>query len=219
MKDKQNETFFRTEADNYYKRNKNDLLSLTAEKDVPLRILDLYKIVPKKVLEIGCMNGYRLNFIKKKYNAECIGVEPSKEAVDEGNKLFKDIKLIRGIFSDIPLNEKFDLIIINFVFHWVDRDLLAKCVSEVERMLSYNGFLIIGDFFPDHPRKNEYTHLLGNQIWTYKQDYSKIFLSLENYSLIALLTSSFKVHDFFFEPDDNERKSYTLLWKREKKNN
>lgn len=51
------------------------------------------------------MNGYCLNFIKKKYNSECVGVEPSKEAVDEGNKLFKDIKIIQGIFSDIPLNE------------------------------------------------------------------------------------------------------------------
>ncbi len=86
MKDKQNENFFRPEADNYYKRKKNDLLSLKAEKDVPLRILDRYKIIPKKVLEIGCMNGYRLNFINNKYYSECIGIEPSKEAVNEGNK-------------------------------------------------------------------------------------------------------------------------------------
>lgn len=216
MKDKQNEIFFSIEADNYYERNKKEISSLKAEEDIPLRILGLYKIIPKKVLEIGCMNGYRLNFIKEKYNSECIGLEPSKKAVDEGNKSFKDIKIIHGIFSEIPLKEKFDLIIINFVFHWIDRDLLAKCISEVERLLSYNGFLLIGDFFPDHPRKNEYTHLTDNQIWTYKQDYSKIFLSLENYSLIAFLTSSFIVHDFIFEPDENERKSYTLLWKREK---
>lgn len=215
MKDKQNEIFFRTEADNYFKRNKKSLLSLKPESDVPLRIIDLYNLIPKKVLEIGCLNGYRLNFINNKYHSECIGIEPSQEAVDEGTKLFKNIKLIRGIFSEIPLDERFDLIIINFVFHWIDRDLLPKCVVEVERLLDYNGFLLIGDFSPDHPRKNKYTHLPDNSIWTYKQDYYKIFLSLEKYSLIAHLTSRFKVHDFIFEPDDNERNSYTLLWKKE----
>lgn len=141
-------------------------------------------------------------------------IEPSKETVDDGNRLYKNIKIIKGIFSNIPLNEKFDLIIINFVFHWNDRDLIAKCVSEVERLLLNDGFLLVGDFFPDHPRKNKYIYLSDNKAWIYKQDYSKIFLALENYSLLALLTSCFKVHDFIFEPDDDERKSYILLWKK-----
>ena len=67
MKKNQNKIFYDYEADSYYNRNKDDILKLDALHDVPIRILELYKIKPKKVLEIGCANGYRLDFIEKKW--------------------------------------------------------------------------------------------------------------------------------------------------------
>ena len=214
MKDKQNKIFFNSEGDEYFKRNIRSESNHKIDSDIPIKILELYNISPKKVLEIGCFNGFRLNWIKEKFRCECYGIEPSKLAVEEGLKKFNGIKITRGVFSEVPFEDKFDLIIINFVFHWIDRDLLAKCISEVERLLLPGGFLLIGDFFPDYPQKNRYTHIEEKEVWTYKQDYSKLFLALENYSLIALLTSSFSEHDFVLELNDDERKAYTLLWKR-----
>ncbi len=195
----QKDIFFKFEGDNWYKRKKDYLLNSNPDNDFILKLIDMYKIEPKKVLEIGCSNGYRLNFINKKYNSSCIGVDPSKQAVEEGTKLYKNIKLVRGVFSDIPLEGLFDLIIINFVFHWIDRKLIAKCVSEVERLLLLGGFLLIGDFSPDNPRKNKYHHLPDENLWTFKQDYTKLFLSLNKYSLITYMTTGHNVNDFVIE--------------------
>ncbi len=218
MKKKQNEIFLDFEADNYYSRTIDRKLKKNYKNDFPIRLLEIYKIKPKKVLEIGCDIGGRLNYINEKYGSQCYGIEPSNKAVEDGNLRFKNIKIVRGVFSDIPFDEKFDLIIISFVFHWIDRALLAKCVSEVERLLKSEGFLIIGDFYPDNPKKFKYHHLPKEDIWTYKQDYSKIFLSLNQYLLINFLSTNHKSpasnYEFIIEKDENERIFYCLLMKR-----
>lgn len=178
----QDQIFLKKEGDGWFKRNLN---VLGDSFDVPSYLIELYNLKPKKVLEIGCSNGWRLAKIGDKSGAECFGLEPSLKAIKDGQRKYPKIKFKRGLASLLPFKEKFDLVIINFVLHWVDRGSLLKTIAEIDRVLSKNGFLIIGDFLPDYPVRNHYHHLPKQKVYTYKQDYAEIFTSSRLYGLVA----------------------------------
>lgn len=76
----------------------------------------------------------------------------------------------------------FDIVFISFVFHWVGRSKLLKAVSEIDRVLKDGGTLVISDFFPDIPHRRTYHHNTELGVYTYKQDYSKIFTASNLYT-------------------------------------
>ena len=179
----QEDIFRRGEADAWFKRNKEALAAKI--NDPIIRLLEEYKIEPKKILEVGCSNGWRLGLMK----GERVGVEPSAEAITDGRKRYPDVRFLQGTASDIPLDETFDLVIVNFVFHWIAREMLLRSVSEVDRCVAKEGgYLVIGDFLPDQPITNEYKHTKG--VFTYKMDYASIFTAANLYKIIALETFS-----------------------------
>lgn len=185
----QDGVFFRNEGDNWFLRNKEKLtIGKAAELDTPLYLIAKYGILPKRTLEIGCSNGWRLACIEKRYGSKCIGVEPSSVAIREGKKSYPNITLKRGIACSLPTKGTFDLVILSFVFHWVSRETLIKSIAEVDRVTADKGYVIIADFFPDFPSKIPYHHLPDNQVFTYKTDYASIFTSTNLYTLIATLT-------------------------------
>jgi ubiquinone/menaquinone biosynthesis C-methylase UbiE len=209
----QKDIFLKSEGNKWFERNKESIIS--AEDDFPIKIMEMYNIQPKKILEIGCSNGFRLNRLKERFNCECCGVEPSKKAIEDGKTRYQKIKLVQGICSDIPLDEKFDIIIVNFVLHWVDREDLFKCVNEINRLLKKEGHLVIGDFFPDKPITNKYHHLPNEDVMTFKQDYASLFISLKNYIHIAHLSTSHEsMRKLKSEKESDERISVSLLFKK-----
>src|SRR3989344_2198184 len=113
------------------------------------------KLRPKKVLEIGASNGWRLAAIRNLYKSKCLAVEPSLAAIQDGRKLYPKVAFRQGVVSALPVGnkEKFDLVIIHYVFHWVDRKNLLKSVAEIDRVLADGGYLIITDFLPNKPMK------------------------------------------------------------------
>ena len=187
----QENKFTSGEADNWFERNKDPMKdgSIIA-KDWPLFIIEKYGLKPAKVLEIGCSNGYRLAEIKSRYDSYCLGIEPSKKAIEDGIKTWPDLEFREGILSELPINddEKFDLTIVNYVLHWASRDLLLKSINEVDRTVLDGGYLIIGDFMPDFPSKNWYHHLSNDEVYTYKIDYKEIFLKTGIYRLVSSFT-------------------------------
>ena len=82
------------------------------------------------------------------------------------------------------------MLIVGFVFYVIDRPLLLKVISEIDRVLSKNGLLIIVDFFSEIPKMNTYHHIKDFQAFSYKQNYHEIFLSTKMYSLIDFKTKS-----------------------------
>ncbi|MSR71066.1 MAG: class I SAM-dependent methyltransferase [Candidatus Taylorbacteria bacterium] len=183
----QEDMFFNGEADNYFERNKEHLLDKERNTtDIPiLRMIETYSLNPKKVLDIGCGNGYVLNKIYEKYGSRCVGVEPGKKAIIHGTKNFPKIKIKRGLAYDLPINETFDIVILNYVFHWISRQKLFKSISEIDRVLKDGGYIIIGDFMPDYPTKNHYHHKEG---FTYKLDYSALFTASALYTQVCRMT-------------------------------
>jgi SAM-dependent methyltransferase len=207
----QDEIFTASEADQWFERNKHVLERLN-DNDIPLRLVELYKLAPKTVLEIGAANGYRVAEIARRTGARAAAIEPSPRAIEDGRARFPQVEFHQGQARELPVAGPFDLVIVNFVLHWIDRRNLLRCVAEIDRVVADGGFLVIGDFHPWHPARNKYHHLPDANVLTYKQDYAQLFVASELYQPVGLLTS------YGFELDaaapDDRRAGATLLRKR-----
>jgi ubiquinone/menaquinone biosynthesis C-methylase UbiE len=176
----QTKIFVKDEADNYFSRNEKKHFLIKDDA-----ILDIYeKCFSKKkidVLEIGCSDGWRLNIIKERHKADVFGVEPSVKAVNKARKKFGLKNIMTSTADAFSFDYKFDLILIPFVFHWIDRSLLLRSVCNIDKHLNNGGFLLINDFWQTGFKKTIYHHRKDVDIWTYKQDYSKIFSVIGTY--------------------------------------
>lgn len=213
MKKTQDQVVLESEGDNWFTRNKTALTSEHLLNDQPLLLLDLYQIKPQRVLEIGCANGYRLAQIAAKYSCRTVGVEPSAQAIAHGRSQFPAVEFIQALAHEIPLQETFDLIIINFVLYIVDRSRILQVAAEIDRLLIDNGLLIIGDFFPANQYKLDYHHLTETEFFTYKQNYGALFLASGIYRPIGLLTGSHSSPRPAIEPHEQEKRGTWLLQK------
>jgi len=209
----QDQIFEGYEGDNWFKRNYGALDTFNPEKDLPLKLMNLYHIRPKTALEIGAANGFRLAVISERYRTSTVGVELSAEAIMDGRSKFPDVKFIRSSASNIPLGNSFELIIVNFVFHWIDRANLFPSMTEIDRLLKDDGYLIIGDFLPSNMTKVHYHHLKDVQIFTYKQNYSLPFIGSGLYHFISLLTSRASSNGLTARASEEDRIGVWLLHK------
>jgi len=211
----QDEIFKEFEGDRWFDRNKDRIgTEESLSSDLPIKLIELYDLKPKKCIELGCSNGWRLNEIYKRIRCECIGIEPSKKAVEEGRKKFKNIQFFNSTADSVPLDdESVDLVIINFVFHWISRKTLLKTVYEIDRILKNNGYLIIGDLYPDYPTKVKYHHLPDENVFTFKQNYVEIFISTSCYKMIAFLSEHHENHELTTDANSNSRMMAALLQK------
>jgi SAM-dependent methyltransferase len=187
----QDKIFLTNEGNNWYHRNKN-ALDKAGKIDWPLYLLHSIDGVANigTVIELGCSTGYRLDKIRSTLapGCRCVGLDASKEAIDAGRTQYPELELYHGLLSDIPLEQEFDLVIVNFVLHWVDRKTLVKTISEIDRIIKDDGLLILGDFLPDYPQRRRYHHLPDERVFTYKQDYAKIFEQFGTYRELVRFT-------------------------------
>lgn len=211
----QDDIFNSGEGDNWFKRNKEQILTESRiENDPVLKLLQLMKLVPGCVLEVGASNGYRLQEMQKRYQCACYASDCSQEAVKDGAARYPDTKFTCCTASQMPYQDgQFDLVIINFVFTWIDRALLLRSVAELDRVLRDGGYLIIGDFHPSQPEKVKYHHLPSEDVWTYKQEYIDMFLSSNIYDLLAFITGDCKDRNFSSSADPTRRTQVALLQK------
>lgn len=184
----QDNVFTNSEGDRWFARNRSALNDFDAAADLPLRLLSLYDLRPECALEIGAANGFRLAEIHQRTGARVIAVEPSARAILEGKAAFPSVRFVRGAAHSIPLRQEFDLVIVNFVFHWIDRTNLFRSIAEVDRLVRDDGWLIIGDFHPMNRMQVRYHHLKDGNVFTFKQNYADTFLASGLYHSVCLLT-------------------------------
>jgi SAM-dependent methyltransferase len=185
----QDEIFAATEADRWFERNRAALTSLDPAKDVPLRLLDLYRLRPQRVLEVGGANGYRVAQLLERGATSATVVEPSLAAITDGRARYPRVVFHQGVARMLPVEGNFDLVIVHFVLHWIDRALLLQAIAEIDRVLAPDGHLVIGDFSPHGPRRAPYHHLPDRDVHTFKQDYAAIFTASGLYQTVASLSS------------------------------
>jgi ubiquinone/menaquinone biosynthesis C-methylase UbiE len=207
------------EADLWYARN-NTVLNragiskeeLTFERKELCSTLEPFKQNIKRVLEIGCSSGQKLQALSAVLEASGDGIEPSKLAVDEGNRRLKNsnVHLKCGTADQITYgSNSFDLVYFGFCLYLFDRSNLFASLSEADRVLKKGGFLAITDFDPGVKSKRPYIHKAG--IFSYKQDYSKFYTESGLYYLVG--KKSFSHRQAFFDFDSDERVSLTVLYK------
>lgn len=185
------------------------------EEDPIIRMLHSTGVTPTSALEIGASNGYRLEHLRTSFNCRVKGVEPSREAIVDGQSRHPEVSLVEGVASELPLGDEcvYDLVIINFVLHWVDRSTLLRSVAELDRVLTDGGYLVIGDFYPPVPQRVEYHHLPGQNVWTYKQSYMDILLASNLYELVAFLPFAHAIPRIDAQAPAAERAGVAMLKK------
>ena len=152
----QDRIFREAEGDNWFLRNREALLEeQRIEQDPIVRILRLTGVTPTSVLEIGSSNGFRLEYLRTIFNCRVKGIEPSRAAIADGQSRYPEVTFVEGVASHLPLDDQsfHDLVIVNFVLHWVDRSTLLQSIAEMDRVLADGGYLVIGDFHPSNPQR------------------------------------------------------------------
>ena len=205
---KQKEMFFTKEGDRWYKRNLNHSRNFIGINSFIPLIKD-----KDKILEIGTSDGIKLDYLSRKipkFNLSLFGIDPSYESINAGSELYPNLNLKQGASDQIEFdNQYFNVVILGFCLYLVDRELLFKTISEVDRTLKQGGYLVITDFETPFPIKRNYEHLEG--CFSYKNNYSNFFLGGGHYSLVNKIHFSHSTD--IFNPDINERVSTSVLYK------
>lgn len=192
----QEKIFKDSEADEWFYRNKEAILKKEPNKDLSYRkIADIVQELDiKNILEIGCCNGYRLNWISENLNVSCTGIEPSHAAIEDGKARYnnKNLHLIcagaedafwQNDISDMFAPNSFDLILFGHCLYLITPELYFSIVMQTNRLLSKEGFVAIFDF-DSYPQRKRYHHYAKFPIWSYKMDFSSLFTSHPMYKLI-----------------------------------
>lgn len=109
-----------------------------------------------RILDAGCNNGYLLNRLNP--NAKhLVGIDFCRAPLITGKNAFKHIHFIQGEISELPFRDgSFDRVLCYNMFHYLpSQDLALDAASELFRVLSNDGILLIGDLFV-----KEYKHLI-----------------------------------------------------------
>lgn len=174
----QDEVFGQSEGDAWFHRNVS-CLSDVGHAD---RILDILARLDERdslntVCEVGCAHGWRLERLPEVLHSvqRRAGFDLSAAAIAEGMAKCPELELRVGGASEPPFAEQFDLVIVNFVLHWVDRSLLMKTLAAIDGLVATGGWLALGDFLPDGPCRRRYHHRNDVDLYTYKQDYAAAF--------------------------------------------
>jgi ubiquinone/menaquinone biosynthesis C-methylase UbiE len=173
---KQKDTFLSDEGDEWFLRNERSIgkKNLPDDDSILIELLELVSpgSTELKVLEIGCGEGSRLEWIKQNLHAQCFGIDPSEKAVVGARS--KGVKAVQGTADNLPFENKFfDVVIFGFCLYLCDREDLFLISKEADRVLKAPGWLLIIDFYSPQPVTKAYHHVSG--LFSYKMDYSSLF--------------------------------------------
>jgi ubiquinone/menaquinone biosynthesis C-methylase UbiE len=197
---KQRDSFLTGEGDRWFSRN--DSQSIAPYMRAALDTLGGFAQPGDKLLEIGCANGRNLAYVSAAQpGITCCGIEPAAAAVEAAKIAYPGLQIQQGTADRLPYPAAtFNVVFFGFCLYLVDRDLLYTAVAEADRVLRDKGFLAIVDFDPIGPRKRAYRHLQG--VFSYKMDYSRIFLASGHYSLAHKHSYSHEGIRFHLNPGD-----------------
>ncbi len=211
----QEEIFKAGEADKWFERNQSVMVNREIGLGDPVfSLLEDFQVHPKRALEIGASNGYRMHSLHQKYGCSVAAIDPSAGAVEDGKKRYPEIEFSVALAHDLPFKDgEFDLVVVHGVFCWVDRSHLLAALAEADRVLAPGGILSVGDFLPPSPERVRYHHLPEQEVYTYKQDYAAVFLASNCYELITQTVFDHRGWVKKTEVEARERFSVSLLRK------
>jgi SAM-dependent methyltransferase len=199
-----------SEGDAWLVRNRARLRELASgDQDPVVRLLREQNVHAKRVLEIGCSNGWRLDVLCKAIGCSGAGIDPSEQATGEGRQLYPDLELVRGAADALPFESgRFDLVVYGFCLYLCDRGDLFRIVAEGDRVLADGGHLVIYDFLAEVPHRRSYHH--DQRLVSYKMNNPTLFLANPAYRSV---TQHAFGTDGGAATSDDDRVAVTLLKK------
>lgn len=177
----QKDIFMDSEADAWFKRNRQSLAQRNFALDDPVTqaIAEIEPLARAgggtqklRVLEVGCGEGRRLSWLADHLPVDVQGLEPSALAVEQA--CARGLQVRRGTADSLPFdNASFDILVFGFCLYLCDRQDLFRIAQEADRVLKPDAWLVIHDFFASSPVRREYHHKLG--VYSYKMDYRVLF--------------------------------------------
>ncbi len=121
-----------------------------------LEHLDLMRLQPSVILELGTATGYGIKLLKQRYrDATVIGVDFAEQMLLMQRKQagwFKKPVLVNADIANLPfLPQSVDLIVINLTLAWCDD--LKQIFPQIRRLLKPEGVLLFATFGPDTLRE------------------------------------------------------------------
>lgn len=170
---KQSQVFLAGEAKQWLNRNKD---KIDVKGDPVLKMIEQAGLKPKRVLEIGCADGWRLLELRKRYRCEITGVDPCPS---------QDSSFIeQGTADDLLrcFDEEFDLVIYGFCLYLCDREDLFRIAMEGDRVLQDGGHIMVYDFIAHSPHAKRYAHKEG--VKSFKMHYANLWLGNPAYRTV-----------------------------------
>ena len=117
-----------------------------------LERLDLMKIRPARILDLGCGTGHCIPGLMSRYrNADIVALDIAYPMLEQARKRGRWLRRPRCVCADAEVlpfaDESFDLVFSNLMLQWcVDID---AAFSELQRVLRPGGLLLFTSFGPD----------------------------------------------------------------------
>ena len=112
---------------------------------------------PKRLLKLD-VGGHRLEIIRNAFHSDSYGIDPSSKDIEDGKSIYPNNSFQVGTADNLPFDDdSFDMVIFGFCLYLCDRKDLFKIAYEADRCLKNKGTLVIKDFCPPFPYKNNYS--------------------------------------------------------------
>lgn len=176
--------FLEGEGDAWLERNRHALLCRhTRQQHDPVAdMIEQMGIKPKRVLEVGCANGWRLAALRDKYGCEVFGVDPSRQACIEA-AAFR-VPATQSTATTLPeTGAPFDLVIYGFCLYLTDPGDWLTIAGAGDQVLAAGGHMIIHDFADvSPPFARKYVH--HDDILGYHFYFPELWLSHPVYQIV-----------------------------------
>ncbi|MBL7036665.1 methyltransferase domain-containing protein [Candidatus Microgenomates bacterium] len=125
-------------SDHYYKKAGES----SSAFDYPgMKVLKKYSIGASRILDLGCGDGTRLNYLSRKNN-KCYGVDISKKAISLSKKKYPKCDFTASNLEKLSFKDNsFDLVYSAFVLEHLKNP--QKMLKEATRVLEPSGVLIL----------------------------------------------------------------------------
>ncbi len=178
----QKDVFLSSEGDAWFSRNEAALGARDWSRDPVCRKVGTLASAESRarVLEIGCGDGSRLQYLAAQHGQRVFGIDPSEQAVAKAQA--RGVEAVRSTADRLPFADAaFDVVIFGFCLYLCDDSDLFRIALEADRVLTSPGWLLILDFEARAPVYKPYHHLAG--LISRKMDYKSMFLWHPAYTL------------------------------------
>lgn len=179
----QKEIFISSEGDAWFRRNEAALAKVDYSGDAVCRRVDeLARGTALRIVEIGCGDGSRLEYLARHGGHQVNGIDPSQAAVAKARA--RGVEAFQATADRLPFaDDSCDVLVFGFCLYLCDDADLFRIGAEAHRVLAADGWLLILDFEAPSPNYRPYHHFPGVQ--SRKMDYKSMFLWHPAYTLAS----------------------------------